>query len=91
MGTVLISLLLLAIVAAIIRYMVKLKKAGKSPCGIGCSGDCEHLNRAIILEREAAEKYGYEVVNVVPQPKAGGFFLCLRQEKSVPQKWDALL
>ena len=37
MGTVLISLLLLAIVAAIIRYMVKLKKAGKSPCGIGCS------------------------------------------------------
>ena len=35
---------------------------------------CEHLNRAIILEREAAEKYGYEVVNVVPQPKAGGSF-----------------
>lgn len=35
---------------------------------------CEHLNRAIILEREAAEKYGLEVVNVVPQPKAGGSF-----------------
>ncbi|MEI3111035.1 MAG: FeoB-associated Cys-rich membrane protein [Oscillospiraceae bacterium] len=31
MGTVLISLLLLAIVAAIIRYMVKLKKGGKVP------------------------------------------------------------
>ncbi len=35
---------------------------------------CEHLNRSLILEREAAEKYGYEEVNVVPQPKAGGSF-----------------
>ena len=35
---------------------------------------CEHLNRAIIVERECAEKYGYEVVNVKPQPKAGGSF-----------------
>lgn len=35
---------------------------------------CEHLNRALILEREAARKYGYEQVNVVPQPKAGGSF-----------------
>lgn len=35
---------------------------------------CEHLNRALILEKEAAKKYGYELVNVVPQPKAGGSF-----------------
>lgn len=35
---------------------------------------CEHLNRALILERAAAEKYGYEEVNVVPQLKAGGSF-----------------
>ena len=35
---------------------------------------CEHLNRALMLEKEAAEKYGYEAVNVVPQPKAGGSF-----------------
>ncbi len=35
---------------------------------------CEHLNRALIVESEAAEKYGYEEVNVVPQPKAGGSF-----------------
>ena len=39
-----------------------------------CAQCCEHLNRAIILEAEAAEKYGYEEVNVVPQPKAGGSF-----------------
>ncbi len=35
---------------------------------------CEHLNRALILEAEGAQKYGYEEVNVVPQPKAGGSF-----------------
>lgn len=35
---------------------------------------CEHLNRAIIIESEAAEKYGYEPVCVIPQPKAGGSF-----------------
>lgn len=35
---------------------------------------CEHLNRSLILESEAAERYGYEEVNVVPQPKAGGSF-----------------
>ena len=31
---------------------------------------CEHLNRAIVTERAAA--VGLEIVNVVPQPKAGG-------------------
>ena len=31
---------------------------------------CEHLNRAIITERLAVQ--GMEIVNVVPQPKAGG-------------------
>lgn len=35
---------------------------------------CEHLNRALILEKEAAQSYGYEPVNVIPQPKAGGSF-----------------
>lgn len=35
---------------------------------------CEHLNRAIITEKECMVKYGLERVNVVPQPKAGGSF-----------------
>lgn len=35
---------------------------------------CEHLNRAIIIEKEAALKYNFEIVNVVPQIKAGGSF-----------------
>ena len=33
---------------------------------------CEHLNRALIMERSAAEAKGYENVNVMPQPHAGG-------------------
>ena len=33
---------------------------------------CEHLNRAIVTERAAVP--GCEIVNVVPQPKAGGSF-----------------
>lgn len=32
---------------------------------------CEHLNRAIVVERKAVN---YDIVNVVPQPKAGGSF-----------------
>lgn len=35
---------------------------------------CEHLNRALVVEREAAEKFGLEQVNAVPQVKAGGSF-----------------
>lgn len=35
---------------------------------------CEHLNRALIVEKECAEKYGLDPVCVVPYPKAGGSF-----------------
>ena len=41
---------------------------------------CEHLNRALIIERECAEKYGYEIVSVLPQPKAGGSFATVTYE-----------
>ncbi len=33
---------------------------------------CEHLNRALVVERELAIKLNLEIVSVVPQPKAGG-------------------
>lgn len=33
---------------------------------------CEHLNRALVIEREAVR--GEEIVNALPQPKAGGSF-----------------
>ena len=35
---------------------------------------CEHLNRALVVERECAEKYGLDIVCVVPKAKAGGSF-----------------
>lgn len=35
---------------------------------------CEHLNRAVVVEREVAEKLNLEIVNVVPGIKAGGAF-----------------
>ena len=35
---------------------------------------CEHLNRALILEEEAAEKFGYAPVCVVPWEHGGGSF-----------------
>ena len=35
---------------------------------------CEHLNRVLIMERGVAEQKGYEIVNVMPQPHAGGSF-----------------
>lgn len=35
---------------------------------------CEHLNRAIIIEETASRARNLEIVNVIPQPKAGGSF-----------------
>lgn len=35
---------------------------------------CEHLNRALIIEKELAKRERIPIVNVVPQPKAGGSF-----------------
>ncbi|MCQ5128664.1 TIGR01440 family protein [Butyricicoccus faecihominis] len=35
---------------------------------------CEHLNRALVVERAAYERFALDEVNVVPQPKAGGSF-----------------
>jgi len=44
-----------------------------SPLGIYLAAQCcEHLNRALIVEREAVP--GAEIVNVLPQPKAGSSF-----------------
>lgn len=33
---------------------------------------CEHLNRAIVIERAAAKAGGYPLVSALPQPHAGG-------------------
>lgn len=33
---------------------------------------CEHLNRALVIEKELADREKLPIVNAVPQPKAGG-------------------
>ncbi len=43
---------------------------------------CEHLNRAVVISAECAEKYGYEPVAVKPQPKAGGSFATITFEST---------
>ena len=35
---------------------------------------CEHLNRALVVERAVAESHGFEIVNAIPQLHAGGSF-----------------
>lgn len=46
-----------------------------TPMGVYLAAQCcEHLNRALIVERACAEQYGLEPVCVVPKPKAGGSF-----------------
>ncbi len=36
---------------------------------------CEHLNRALVVDRSTMEKFGFEQVNAIPQPNhAGGAF-----------------
>lgn len=36
---------------------------------------CEHLNRALVVERKTMERFGFEQVNAIPQPDhAGGAF-----------------
>ncbi len=54
---------------ALADAVLTLAKARNFACAFQC---CEHLNRALVVERETAEKYNLEIVCAVPQPKAGG-------------------
>ena len=53
----------------VVEEILSVAKEKGFTCAFQC---CEHLNRALVMEREEAEKRGYEIVCVVPQPKAGG-------------------
>ncbi len=46
------------------------------PLGIDLAAQCcEHLNRALVVERRVQEQYDLEQVNAIPQPNhAGGAF-----------------
>ena len=51
--------------------------------GVYLAGQCcEHLNRALVIEEKALEKYGFEQVNAIPQPNhAGGAFATVCYQK----------
>lgn len=45
------------------------------PCGLYIAVQCcEHLNRALIIERDLMESRGLAEVSVIPTPRAGGTF-----------------
>ena len=55
---------------AIIRAILD-KKPQNMELAVQC---CEHLNRALIVERQVMEKRHFEEVSAIPVPKAGGTF-----------------
>ena len=55
--------------AAVFGSIYKAAKAHGLYIAFQC---CEHLNRALVTEREAMEKFGWEEVTVRPMPHAGG-------------------
>ena len=57
--------------SAVIKGVVPVLQAHGLHLAAQC---CEHLNRALIVERDLAEKLGLEIVSVRPQKKAGGSF-----------------
>ncbi|WP_037986077.1 TIGR01440 family protein [Thalassobacillus devorans] len=57
------------IAAVLFEEMQSLRENEKIELVFQC---CEHLNRALVMERKTMEKRGYEQVSAIPVPKAGG-------------------
>lgn len=54
-------------------FMVAEKVLKENKIFLACQC-CEHLNRALVVEKECAEKYDFEEVSVVPWEHGGGSF-----------------
>lgn len=54
---------------AVVEEMLKVIKENKLYLAVQ---GCEHINRALVIEREIAEKKDFELVSVVPALHAGG-------------------
>ena len=48
---------------------------------------CEHLNRAVIVEKELMKRDHLTRVNVVPKPKAGGSFGTTAYQRGYPDRY----
>ena len=57
------------IAEAILEQILPLLNQHRIYLAIQC---CEHLNRALVVEKELAEKYCLEEVSAIPHQKAGG-------------------
>ncbi|MCG5102712.1 TIGR01440 family protein [Oceanobacillus alkalisoli] len=57
------------IAARIFRELNRLKQETKIQLAFQC---CEHLNRALVVERAAAKAFALDEVTVIPVPEAGG-------------------
>lgn len=55
----------------VVKTLLEILNEKKIYLGVG---GCEHINRAIVVERELAFRDRYEIVSVVPQIHAGGSF-----------------
>ncbi|MCI5862085.1 TIGR01440 family protein [Bifidobacterium boum] len=57
-------------------YLFEGTQSVLKPAGIFLAAQCcEHLNRALVIEQECLEHYGFDQVNAIPQPNhAGGAF-----------------
>ncbi len=55
------------------EIIVNTLKERLDKCGVYLAVQCcEHLNRSIVIEKEAVKLYNLEMVNVIPSLKAGG-------------------
>lgn len=59
-------------VAQVIFNTLK-EKADKHGLFLACQC-CEHLNRALVIEKNVAKKNGFTIVNAIPHEHAGGSF-----------------
>ncbi|UFJ40186.1 TIGR01440 family protein [Brevibacillus humidisoli] len=57
------------VAAALYRAFSQVQQAYGFALAFQC---CEHLNRALVMERTTMDAYGLEEVSVVPVPSAGG-------------------
>lgn len=57
------------VAAALYRGILAVQRQSGFAVAFQC---CEHLNRALVVEREVMERYGWDEVSVVPVPTAGG-------------------
>lgn len=60
-----------ALAEAIVGGLLPVLQAGGLYLAAQC---CEHLNRALVVERAAAKAHGLVQVNALPRPHAGGSF-----------------